>query len=181
MSIILVGEIVNSCDATTGFNVGNISTDDDFVEGTGAIGLKLSAATQEIFTTTLGSTAPYDLSGLEAGAHIIMWFNTKTSINATTGLTIVVGNGTDRGNWNVLGDAFYKGGFTTRLISPDEDFDTISAGTWTVGGNPAQLSNITEMGGGFTTLTSVMGSFNNVQLDQITIGSRLRANGGTWV
>jgi hypothetical protein len=181
MSIILVGEIINSCDAVTGFNVGNISTDDDFVEGTGAIGLKASVGVTEIYTTTLGATSPYDLSSAtaELGAHIIMWFNTKTSIDLTDGLGIVVGNGTDRGYWDLLGSSFYKGGFVTRVVDTALDFDTVSAGTWTVGGNPAQLSNITEVGGQFHTLTSIMGNFNNIQLDQMIIGSGVRADGGT--
>ncbi len=181
MSVILVGEIVNSCDATTGFNVGNISTDDDFVEGTGAIGLKASVGVTEMYTTTLGPTGPYDFSSLaaELGAHIIMWFNTKTSIDSTDGLGIVVGNGTDRGYWNLLGDGFYKGGFITRVVDAALDFDAISAGTWVVAGNPAQLSNITQVGGQFHTLTSIMGNFNNIQLDQMIIGSGLRVDGGT--
>jgi len=181
MAVTLVGEIVNSCDATTGFNTGGISGDDDFVEGTGALGAKVSSTTTDFYTTSLGATAPYDFSsgGGESGYHIIMWFNTKTPINSTTGLTIIVGNGTDRAKWNVLGSGFYKGGFITRVINTAADFDTISAGTWTTTGNPAQLSNITQMGGGFTTTTSIMGSFNNCQIDQITIGEGLRVDAGT--
>lgn len=181
MAVTLIGEVVNSCDSVTGFNLGNISTDDDFVEGTGAIGLKASATTVEIYTTTLGATAPYDFSsgGGEFGYHMIMWFNTKTPINSTTGLTCIVGNGTDRGKWDVLGLGFYKGGFITRVINTAADFDTISAGTWTLTGNPAQLSNITQIGGGFTTTTSIMGSFNNVQIDQITIGLGVRVDAGS--
>jgi hypothetical protein len=35
------------------------------------------------------------------------------------------------------------------------------------------------MGGRFVTITSIMGSFNNVQLDQITIGEGLRVDAGT--
>jgi len=175
MAVILVGEVVNSCDATTGFSLGNISGDDDFVEGTGAIGLKASATTAEIYTTTLGATAPYDFTTGELGYHIIMWFNTKTPIDATTGLRIVVGDGTNRGNWYVTPSGFYKGGFITRVVNSAKDFDTITAGTWTTTGNPGQLTNITQVGGVFTTTTSIMGSFNNVQLDQMTIGLGVRA------
>ena len=179
MAITLVGEVVNSCDSVTGFNVGNISGDDDFVEGTGAIGLKSSATTSEIYTTTLGATAPYDFTAGELGYHIIMWFNTKTPVNATSGLRIVVGNGTSRGNWYVTPAGFYKGGFITRVINSAKDFDAITAGTWTTTGNPGQLTNITQVGGAFTTTTSIMGSFNNVQLDQMTIGLGVRADAGT--
>ena len=175
------GEVVNSADATTGFNVGSISGDDDFVQGTGALGLKVSSGTQEIYTTSLGATAPYNYSsgGGEDGQHIIMWFNTKTPIAATGGLGIVVGNGTSRGIWHTDPIGFYKGGFITKVINTARDFNTISAGTWTTTGNPAQLTNITQMGGYFQTITSIMGSFNNVQLDQFTTGTGVRADAGT--
>ena len=141
--------------------------------------MKASATTAEIYTTTLGATAPYDFTVGELGYHIIMWFNTKTPINATTGLRIVVGNGTSRGNWYVTPSGFYKGGFITRVVNTAKDFDVITAGTWTTTGNPTQLTNVTQVGGGFTTITSIMGSFNNVQLDQMTIGLGVRADGGT--
>jgi hypothetical protein len=183
MAVTLVGEIVNSADAVTGFNAGNISGDDDFVEGTGALGVKASATTQELYTTTLGATAPYNFSsgGGEEGYHMIIWFNTKTPIDtkANGGLAMIMGNGTDRGKWYVNPAGFYKGGFITRVIDPERDFDNIAAGTWTLAGNPAQLSNITQMGGGFVTTTSIMGSFNNVQIDQFTIGLGLRIDAGT--
>jgi hypothetical protein len=180
MAVTLIGIIVNSADAITGFNQGNISTDDDFVEGIGAIGLKASTGLTEIYTTSIGS-GPYDFSsgGGEFGFHVIMWFNTKTPIDTTAGLRIVVGNGTDRGNWDVDPAGFYKGGFVTKVVDTARDFNTITAGTWTTTGNPAQLSNITQVGGAFTTLTAIMGNFNNIQLDQMTIGEGLRADAGT--
>jgi len=79
MAITLIGEIVNSCDAVTGFNVGNISGDDDFVEGTGAIGLKVAAGQSRMYTTSLGATAPYDFSvgGGEEDYLFVCWINTK--------------------------------------------------------------------------------------------------------
>jgi len=181
MTVSLIGEVVNSCDAVTGFSTGNISGDDDFVEGTGAIGVKASNTTVDMFTTSLGAGAPYDFSstGPEAGYHIILWFNTKTPVNATTGLGVYVGDSgaADFGIWDVIGTSFYKGGFTTRVIDTAADFDTATGFTTT--GNPAQLTNINEMGGRFVTITSIMGSFNNVQLDQITIGEGLRVDAGT--
>jgi len=181
MAVVLIGEIVNSCDTVTGFNVGNISGDDDFVEGTGAIGLKVAASYAEIYTTSLGATAPYDFStsGGEAGYHYILWFNTKLAIASTGGLRCIMGNGTDRGEWDVDPTGFYKGGFLTRVIDPSRDFDRINAGTWTTNGNPAQLSNITTMGGGVETVPTIMGNFNSVQLDQMTIGLGLVVSGGT--
>lgn len=183
MAVSLVGEVVNTADATTGFNVGNINADDDFVQGTGAIGLKISAAASEMYTTTLGVTAPYDFSsvGAESGYHIVMWFNSKSPINATAGFRIIVGNGVARGHWNVVPAGFYKGGFITRVVNTARPFDSIPAGTWTTGAtvNPGQLSAITQMGGLMQTASSIMGTINNLQLDQFTIGLGLRVSGGT--
>ncbi len=186
MAVTLVGEVVNNANSTTGYNTGGLSNDDDWVEGSlgaGAIGLKASNTTVEMYTTSLGAGAPYDYSstGPEDGYHIIMWFNTKTPIDskANGGLGIVVGNGTDRGQWYVNPAGFYKGGFITRVIDTARDFDNIAAGTWTLTGNPAQLTSVTQMGGRFKTTTSIMGSFNNVQLDQFTTGLGLRVDAGT--
>ena len=182
MTVTLVGEVINAADATTGFNQGNISGDDDFVEGTGAIGLKCSNAVCQIFTTTLGASAPYDFSGAgaENGDHIVMWFNTKTPIAASGGLRIYVGDsvGADSGEWHVDPAGFYKGGFITKVIDAARDFDVVT-GAWTLTGNPAQLTNIDQVGGVFNTTTSIMGSFNNVQLDQFPVGSGIRVDAGT--
>lgn len=178
MTVSLVGTIVNAADATTGFNAGNISGDDDFVEGSGAIGVKCSSALCEFYTTSI-SGGPYDFSsgGGEFEFHIICWFNTKSPITASGGLRIVVGDGTNRGHWYVDKLGFYKGGFTTAVVDSARNFDNIAAGSWTVGGNPAQLSNVTQVGGALQTTVSIMGSFNNVQVDQFTIGFGVRADG----
>mgnify|MGYP000845257860 FL=1 len=178
MAVTLVGTVINTADAITGFNQGNISTDDDFVQGTGSIGLKASTGLNEIYTTTIAS-GPYNYNVGRLGEHIVMWFNTKTPISATGGLRIVVGNGTSRGSWNVDPRSFYKGGFVTAVVNTGRNFDNILAGSWTVGGNPAQLTNVTQVGGAFDTLTSIMGNFNNVQIDQFTTGFGVRVDAGT--
>jgi len=182
MAVTLVGEVANNCDSTTGFTGGTgFGTDDAAWEGTAAYGTKASATTVEFYTTSLSAAAPYDFSsgGTEAGWHMILWSNTKTPVNATTGLTIIVGNGTSRGRWNVIGDDPYTGGWQTRVVDMARDFDLIAAGSWTLAGNPAQLTAISQAGGGFTTTTSIMGSFNNVQIDQFTLGLGLRVDGGS--
>jgi hypothetical protein len=180
MAVTLVGEIIDSADSATGYTNGNISGDDDFVEGTGAVGLKISNTTTDIVQTSLpGAGAPYDFSvgGTEEGWHIIMWFNTKTPVNATSGLRVRVGNGTNTGDWYVIGTSFYKGGFVTRVIDTAADFDVVSG--WSLTGNPAQLTAVSECGAVFTTTTSIMGSFNNCQVDQFTAGLGLRVDAGT--
>lgn len=177
MAVSLVGEVVNTCDATTGFSTGSISTDDDAVEGN-AIGVKNSAGTVEMYTTSLGASAPYDFSvgGSEEGYHIIMWFNSKSIINASAGFRIVAGNGTSRGNWYVVPRRFYKGGFVLNVVDPARDFDVITAGSWATNGNPAQLTSVSQIGGGHQTPSTIMGSFNNFQLDKMTVGLGLRVD-----
>lgn len=181
MAITLVGEVVNSADSTAGFSAGSISGDDDFVQGTGALGSKVSSTTTTYQTTSLGPTAPYNFSvgGAEEGWHYIGWFNSKTPINATSGFRFFMGtSGTNFGHWYVVPTVFYKGGFITKVIDPTRNFD-VTGGTFSAGGNPAQLNNITNMGIVATTTTSIMGSFNNIQLDQFTIGLGIRADAGT--
>ena len=180
MAVTLVGEVVNQCDAATGFGRGKVDTD-IFIEPTGSIGRKVSAATTSFATTSLGATAPYDFSGAggESGFHVIMWFNGLTPLNTTAGMRITVGNGTDRGEWYVGPPTGYTGGFQSRVVNTAADFDLINAGTWTLAGNPAQLTAISVMGGTLQTITSIMGNFNNALIDQITIGEGVRADAGT--
>lgn len=184
MAITLIGEVVNNADAATGYvaDTPNISTDDDNVEGTGAVGIKASATTVNLYTTSQGPTSPYDFSsgGTEFGWHIILWVNTKTPTTFPTGIFTIVGNsGGDVGAWNSYPFGFYKGGFTTVVVNTAADFDTIIAGTWTTNGNPGQLTAVDRSGGGFVTDTTIMGNFNNAQLDQWTVGLGVRADGGT--
>ena len=101
------------------------------------------------------------------------------SCGSTLRRRITVGDGISRGHWYVYPAGFYKGGFITNVVDTARNFDVIQAGSWSPTNNPAQLTNITQMGGVFTTITSIMGSFNNVQLDQFTIGEGLRIEGGT--
>jgi len=186
MAITLVGTVVSDCDTAGDFTTrnggANISGDDDFVEGTGAIGDKMSATTELLVSDNLlgGASGVYDFSsgGADEGDHFIGWINTKTPINATTGLAVYFRNASGHfGTWNVMPASFYKGGFITRLIDPERDFN--AATTWTTTGNPAQLDDVSEMGFQFTTITSIMGSFNNTQCDQFTVGQGVRADAGT--
>jgi len=179
MGITLVGEVANDCDDGADFPTGSISADDDFVQGTGAVGLKLSGApaTGDVTATTLTSTYDFSSAGTHDGDHIIMWYNVRIPFNSTTGMQIFVGNGTDSGVWTVMPTVFYKGGFITKVINPLLDF--ASATNWTTNGNPAQLDDISVMGCQFTVLVSIMGNFLTVQVDQMTVGTGIRADAGS--
>lgn len=179
----LFGSVVNTCDSTTGFSAGGLSGDDDFAEGTGALGAKVSNTYTSFHTTSLtGGPFNFASGGGEFGQHFIMWFSSKSRLDAVSGYRLVVGNGTSRGEWDVppvTSELKRNGAFVTRVIDLTRDFSRIAAGSWTTTGNPAQLSNVTQMGGGLQTSVSIMGSFNNAQVDQMTIGWGIRLSGGT--
>jgi len=185
LAITLVGEVVNQCDAVTGFNAGAADSD-IFIETPSSIGLKTSNTLSRFYTTTLGATAPYNFSsgGSEFGWHIIMWFNSLTPADFTSGFRIIVGDTTNgsRAEWDVPPSSGYTGGFVSKVINTARNFSRVEvAGTtpWTTTGNPSQLTNITQMGGAIQTTTTIMGNFNNTLIDQITIGLGIRADGGT--
>lgn len=181
MAYTLVGEVATNADTASDFttiNGGcNISGDDDFVQGTGAVGDKMSNTTETIASNNLTSTYNFSVGNTHEGWHVIGWFNTKTPVNSTGGLRIYAGNGTNSGTWYVDPTVFYKGGFVTKVIDTAADFDTVSG--WSLTGNPAQLTAVTELGAQFNTTTSIMGSFNNTQADQFTVGLGVRADAGT--
>jgi len=186
VTITLVGDVVYNADAATNFTAenggANISGDDDFVQGTGAVGDKMSNTTEVLASNALlgGASGVYNFAvgGADEGKHFIGWINTKTPIDATSGIQTYFKNAAGHlGYWNNMPTYFYKGGFTTRVINPARAFDGVT--TWTVGGNPAQLDDVSIMGFRFTTVTSIMGSFNNLQVDRATVGFGLRADAGT--
>lgn len=182
MAITLVGTVETTADTEADFaslNGGaNISGDDDFVQGTGAVGDKMSATTEILASDNLTSTTlAFQSGGANDGEHIVGWINTRTPVDATTGITYYLGDGTNSGTYNVMPASFYKGGFVTRVIDPARNMD--SASGWTTTGNPAQLTAVSQLGFQFTTITSIMGNFNNCQIDQVTVGLGVRADAGT--
>lgn len=182
MAYTLIGEVSTDADTAADFTTlnggANISGDDDNVQGTGAVGDKMSGSNEILASDNLTSTYNFSSGGTHEGYHIIGWFNTKTPINATTGLQIYVGNASGHtGSWYVIPTVFYKGGFITKAIDPTRDFDT--AATWTTTGNPAQLDDVSRMGGEFVMITTIMGNFNNSQVDQFTVGEGIRADVGS--
>tara|TARA_R110002126_G_scaffold86783_15_gene209570 strand:+ start:3006 stop:4646 length:1641 start_codon:yes stop_codon:yes gene_type:complete len=182
MAITLVGTVETTADTAGDFSTvnggANISTDDDFVQGTGAIGDKMSNTTEILASDNLTSTTlAFQSGGANDGDHIIGWINTRTPIDATTGITYYLGDGTNSGTYNVFPSSFYKGGFTTRVIDPARNMD--SASGWSTTGNPAQLTAVSQLGFQFTTTTAIMGNFNNCQIDQVTVGQGVRADAGT--
>jgi len=182
MTISHNGDIATNCDTagdfTTNNSGANIDAEDPFINGTGAIGDKMSGTNELLVSDNLsgGAAGVYDLAvaGADAGKHIIGFFLAKNILVATGGMQIMVRNASGHeGSWYVDPVNPYSGGFLPRVIDPTRDFDT--ATTWTTGGNPAQLDDVSECGAEFDVSGTVMGSFNNIQADVFSIGFGLRA------
>lgn len=170
----LLGLVANDCDDGSG-DFGLNTNQEIFVQGTGAVGSKVSATTATFSTTTIAS-GPYDFSsgGAQEGDHIVMWFD---ALNPANGFGIYLEEGSDNGRWDLPLPSGYTGGFVPLIVDPSSDFDAVS-GAWSVGGNPTQLDNVTGIGGYFDIAGSIMGNFDNALLDQITIGTGIRIEDG---
>jgi hypothetical protein len=181
------GQVVNDCDNASGFSSGSTQTEPSFIQGTAAIGEKVSNSTTDFKTTQLsggGGTFSFDFSsgGANEGDHLLCWINALTPINATTGIRLCMDdNSVGTGVWGLAPASNYTGGFIPRVIDTAADFTSVT-GSFTTTGNPAQLNAVDEVGGGFTTITMISGNFANVLIDQFTIGTGLRVDGtsNTW-
>ena len=184
--VAFVGAKQVDAEASGTFNAGNDNSD-SFVEGTQAIGLKVSSTTQLLYEETLLS-GPVDVSsgGAEEGEHIFGYINALTPVDtlANGGFGIVVGEEnatTDAiGQWYVGPFVGYTGGFAAFVINPEADFDEVVAGTpaWTLSGNPAQLHAIDKMGGRIKTITMISGNFDNALVDSFAVGLGYRYTRG---
>ncbi len=189
MAVIFDGDLIDDADATTGWSAGAQDTDSE-IQGAACMGAKASNATVDFVYTIQGGDpiASFDFSaaGADFGKHIFVWLNCLTpnlDLKSGGGLGIIVGDGTNQGIWFVGGDGSeaddpYKGGWFNFIIDPSRDFDAILAGTWTVSGNPAQLTAVTEFGGRVKTIATIMGNFNNALCDVIRVGKGLILTGG---
>lgn len=178
-------DTIDDADSATGWTGGSLDNDSE-VQGTGCIGSKVSGATVRFIYTIQGGDpiASFDFSvgGADEGRHIYVWGNCLTptlDLKSNGGLAIVVGDGTNQGEWYVGGDGSeaddpYRGGWKNFVIDPARDFDNIVAGTWTLAGNPAQLTAVTEFGLRVTTVSTIMGNFNNGLVDAIRVGKGLQ-------
>ncbi len=180
-----VGAKQVDAELASSFNAGNDNSD-SFVEGTQAVGLKVSSTTQLLYEETL-LAGPLDVSsgGAEEGEHIFGYINALTPVDtlANGGFGIVVGEeaATDAiGTWYVGPFVGYTGGFAAFVINPELDFDVVVAGTpvWTLTGNPAQLNAFDKMGGRIKTITMISGNFDNALVDSFAIGLGYRYTRG---
>lgn len=180
MAIALVGAVQNSADSTTGWNTGSLEGELSY-QGSGSIGGKAGSGTTR-FTHT-GTARNFSTGGGNDGDHIVVILGSltpgKLDTKANGGLAIIAGNDTvNYGEWYVDGSDTKSPTslFLPYIVDPSTAFDG-AFGSFTVGGNPAQLSAADTFGGRFDATSGIMGNFNNALVDQITIGTGLRGTG----
>lgn len=165
---------------------------DFFIEGTSSDGDVAKAATKTAFYTGASITSePYDFTstgnipatgGVPAQLDqscIYVWMQMlgapNTLGNGGFGITVADNKATNsEGIWYVGPRPDYIGGWTAYVVHPSRDFHSVVAGTtptWTTTGNPTQLTGVDGIGGHMDVTNSIMGNFDNIQIDAISIGT----------
>ena len=175
-----VGKVILG-DADSGWS-GSLSVDTvNFVEGTASLGEKVSNATVQVQTVdttdVIGEPFDFSASGGNDGDHLFAWLSIfaafDTLANGGLGIVVVDDLATDSdGTWFVGPQAGYLGGWASYVINPSADFDAVTAGsaTWTLSGNPAQLSGVDGFGARWKTTVTITGNTDNAFLDAFAVG-----------
>lgn len=174
-----VGVRATDAESATGFSAGAVDTD-IFIQGTASVGAKTSNTTQRFVDSSL-LAGPFNFTTTNAGEKIYGWVNGLTPVQPDSGFSIVAGNGTSEGEWDVGPDNLYGGGWINYVANPDSDFTRINAGSWVTTNNPTQLTSVSAIGGKIHTTTSIMGNFNNALVDSYAVGTGYRIYNGDGV
>ena len=179
-TVTLVGVVQANADSSTGWANGGVDGELSY-QGSGSYGGKAGSGTTRFPHT--GTARNFSVGGGNEGDHIIVILGSltpgKLDTKANGGLGVIAGNdGTNFGEWYVDGSDTKSPTslFLPYIINPAADFDNVS-GSFSLTGNPAQLSSADYFGGRFDATSGIMGNFNNALVDQITIGTGLRGTG----
>jgi hypothetical protein len=164
---------------------------DNFLTGTTSISDKVSNSTVTGYGLGAGVVGePWDFSssGTDEGNHIFMIINSSgtrdTLANGGYGIIAADDLATDSfGTWYVGPQANSLGGWEYYVIDPAQDFDAVTAGTasWTLAGNPAQLSGVDGIGVRWKITNTVMGASDNAFVQSGSIGVGYRITGTSAV
>jgi hypothetical protein len=160
---------------------------DNFLTGTTSVSDKVSNSTQTGYGLGAGVVGePWDFSvgGTDEDNHIFMIINAAgtrdTLANGGYGIIAADDLATDSfGTWYVGPQANSQGGWEYFVIDPAADFDAVTAGsaTWTLTGNPAQLSGVDGIGVRWKITNTVMGASDNAYCQSGSIGVGYRITG----
>jgi len=145
---------------------------DNFIQGIGAIGEKVSNGT----TTGLFDTGAPTLN--LQNQHLYAWVNSSTATLLDTyalgGIRIRVtgANTNNYGEWDVAGKDTYGGGWRCFVVDCNRPYDR-------PGGTPPPITAIQYVGVTFVITAVVKGNFNNCLIDAIRYGSGLRIVSGS--
>lgn len=158
---------------------------DNFLTGTTSVSDKVSNSTVTGYGLGAGVVGePWDFSatGTDQENHIFMIINAAgtrdTLANGGYGIIAADDLATDSfGTWYVGPQANSLGGWEYFVVDPAADFDAVTAGSasWTLTGNPAQLSGVDGIGVRWKITNTVMGASDNafVQSGSIGVGYRI--------
>lgn len=160
---------------------------DNFLFGTTSISDKVSNNTQTGYGFGAGVVGePWDFSvgGTDEENHIFEIINAAgtrdTQANGGFGIIAADDLATDSfGTWYVGPQPNSQGGWEYYVINPAVDFDAVTAGsaTWTLAGNPAQLSGVDGIGVRWKITNTVMGASDNAYTQSGSIGVGYRVTG----
>ena len=158
---------------------------DNFLTGSSSISDKVSNSTVTGYGLGAGVVGePWDFSatGTDQENHIFEIINSSgtrdTQANGGYGIIAADDLATDSfGTWYVGPQPNSQGGWEYYVIDPAQDFDAVTAGSgsWTLTGNPAQLSGVDGIGVRWKITNTVMGASDNafVQTGSIGVGYRI--------
>jgi hypothetical protein len=160
---------------------------DNFLTGSSSVSDKVSNSTQTGYGTGAGLVGePWDFSsgGTDEGNHIFMIANiggtADSQANGGFGIIAADDLATDSfGTWYVGPQSGSLAGWEYFVINPEADFDAVTAGSasWTLAGNPAQLSGVDGIGVRWKVTNTVMGASDNAFLQSMSIGVGYRITG----
>lgn len=160
---------------------------DNFLTGSSSVSDKVSNSTQTGYGTGAGLVGePWDFSsgGTDEGNHIFMIANiggtADSQANGGFGIIAADDLATDSfGTWYVGPQSGSLAGWEYFVINPEVDFDAVTAGSasWTLAGNPAQLSGVDGIGVRWKVTNTVMGASDNAFLQSMSIGVGYRITG----
>lgn len=181
-----VGKVFDGSTVSGWVSSASVATNsDNFLTGTTSISDKVSNATQTGYglgAGVVGEPWDFSVSGTDEGNHIFMIINTSGTTDTQTngGMGIIAADdlATDSfGTWYVGPQSGSLSGWEYFVINPEADFDAVTAGTasWTLTGNPAQLSGVDGIGVRWKITNTVMGASDNafVQTGSIGVGYRI--------
>jgi hypothetical protein len=182
-------KVINGTTVSGWVNVaGSVAVNADiFLTGSNSVSDKVSAGTAAAYGLGAGLVGePWDFSsgGVDEGNHIFMIANiggtADTLANGGFGIIVADDLASDSGGtWYCGPQIGSLSGWEYFVINPVADFDEVIAGTatWTLTGNPAQLSGVDGIGVRWKVTNSVMGASDNAFLQSMSIGAGYRVTG----